>query len=45
MGLARAQEVTADGYTNDAWSKLTDGSWMTNIYIKRPAWLDGVATC
>ncbi|MEU9167399.1 NlpC/P60 family protein [Streptomyces sp. NPDC048420] len=40
-----AQEVTAEGYTNDAWSKLTDGSWMTNIYIKGPAWLDGVATC
>ena len=40
-----AQEVTAEGYTNDAWSKLTDGSWVTNIYIKGPAWLDGVATC
>ena len=41
---AHAQEVTAEGYTNDAWSKLTDGSWMTNIYIKGPAWLD-VPTC
>ena len=40
-----AQEVTAAGYTIHAWSKLTDGSWMTNIYIKGPAWLDGVATC
>ena len=40
-----AQEVTAEGYTNDAWSKLTDGSWMTNIYIKGPAWLDGVPDC
>ncbi|GAA5707251.1 hypothetical protein SM007_25965 [Streptomyces avermitilis] len=42
---AHAQEVTADGYTNDAWSKLTDGSWLTNIYIKGPAWLPGVPTC
>ena len=40
-----AQEVTAEGYTNDAWAKLADGSWVTNIYIKGPAWLDGVATC
>jgi cell wall-associated NlpC family hydrolase len=42
---AHAQTVTADGYTNDAWSRLTDGSWMTNIYIKGPAWLSGVPTC
>ncbi|WP_436849508.1 C40 family peptidase [Streptomyces avermitilis] len=42
---AHAQEVTADGYTNDAWSQLTDGSWLTNIYIKGPAWLPGVPTC
>ncbi|MEU6223510.1 C40 family peptidase [Streptomyces sp. NPDC047042] len=42
---AHAQEVTADGYTNDAWSKLTNGSWMTNIYIKGAAWLPGVPTC
>jgi hypothetical protein len=41
---AHAQEVTAEGYTNDAWSKLTDGSWLTNIYIKGAAWLD-VPTC
>jgi cell wall-associated NlpC family hydrolase len=41
---AHAQQVTAEGYTNDAWSKLTNGSWMTNIYIKGPAWLD-VPTC
>ncbi|WP_443729193.1 C40 family peptidase [Streptantibioticus parmotrematis] len=40
-----AQSVTAEGYTNDAWSKLTNGSWMTNIYIKGPAWLPGVADC
>ncbi|MEV6762746.1 NlpC/P60 family protein [Streptomyces sp. NPDC051105] len=42
---AHAQTVTAEGYTNDAWSKLTNGAWMTNIYIKGPAWLPGVATC
>ncbi|MER0450027.1 NlpC/P60 family protein [Streptomyces sp. Edi4] len=42
---AHAQTVTADGYTNDAWSRLTDGSWLTNIYIKGPAWLPGVPTC
>ena len=40
-----AQRVTAGGYTNDAWSKLSDGSWMTNIYLKGPAWLGGVPTC
>ncbi|MGW1618911.1 C40 family peptidase [Streptomyces sp. NPDC002172] len=40
-----AQRVTAEGYVNDAWSKLTNGAWMTNIYIKGPAWLPGVATC
>lgn len=40
-----AQQVTAEGYTNDAWSKLTDGSWMTNIYLKGPAWLTDVPTC
>ncbi|MEU6200828.1 NlpC/P60 family protein [Streptomyces sp. NPDC047061] len=42
---AHAQTVTAEGYTNDAWSKLTNGAWMTNIYLKGPAWLPGVATC
>ncbi|MFJ5173090.1 NlpC/P60 family protein [Streptomyces griseoviridis] len=42
---AHAQTVTAEGYTNDAWSRLTDGSWMTNIYIKGPEWLPGVPTC
>ena len=40
-----AQQVTADGYTNDAWSKLSDGSWITNIYLKGPAWLAGVPDC
>ncbi|WP_371673613.1 NlpC/P60 family protein [Streptomyces sp. NBC_00289] len=42
---AHAQEVTAEGYTNDAWAKLTDGSWLTNIYVKGAAWLPGVPTC
>ncbi|MGY5049518.1 C40 family peptidase [Streptomyces sp. 900105755] len=42
---AHAEKVTAEGYTNDAWSKLTNGAWMTNIYIEGPAWLPGVATC
>jgi hypothetical protein len=29
-----AELVTADGHTNDAWSQLSDGSWLSNIYIK-----------
>ncbi|MFE1897859.1 C40 family peptidase [Streptomyces yangpuensis] len=41
-----AEPVTAEGYTNDAWSYLPEyGAWITNIYIKGPAWLDGVRTC
>lgn len=41
-----AEVVTADGYTNDAWSYLPDyRAWVTNIYIQGPAWLDGVPTC
>ncbi|MFE2327981.1 C40 family peptidase [Streptomyces sp. NPDC059385] len=41
-----AESVTAEGYTNDAWSYLPEyGAWITNIYIKGPAWLDGVRTC
>ncbi|MFB6560357.1 C40 family peptidase [Streptomyces sp. NPDC056400] len=41
-----AQSVTAEGYTNDAWSYLPEyGAWITNIYIKGAAWLDGVPTC
>ncbi|MFD5411881.1 C40 family peptidase [Streptomyces nojiriensis] len=41
-----AQPVTAEGYTNDVWSYLPEyGSWITNIYIKGAAWLDGVPTC
>ncbi|MBT2448888.1 C40 family peptidase [Streptomyces sp. ISL-43] len=38
-----AEPVTADGYTNDAWSYLPDyQAWMTNIYIQGPAWLESV---
>jgi hypothetical protein len=40
-----AEAVTAEGYTNDAWSQLPDGSWITNIYIQGGAWLEGVPTC
>ncbi|WP_405466957.1 NlpC/P60 family protein [Streptomyces jietaisiensis] len=41
-----AQTVTAEGYTNDAWSYLPEyRAWITNIYLKGPAWLDGVPTC
>jgi hypothetical protein len=40
-----AEPVTVDGQTNDAWSQLSDGSWLTNIYIKGDAWLHGVPTC
>ncbi|MGW0390472.1 NlpC/P60 family protein [Streptomyces sp. NPDC003042] len=42
----RAQSVTSDGYTNDAWSYLPQyGGWMTNIYVKGAAWLVGVPAC
>ncbi|MFF3019041.1 C40 family peptidase [Streptomyces sp. NPDC057939] len=41
-----AETVTAEGYTNDAWSYLPEyRAWITNIYLKGPAWLDGVPTC
>ncbi|BBC31601.1 NlpC/P60 family protein [Streptomyces graminofaciens] len=41
-----AEKVTSDGYTNDVWSYLPDyKAWMTNIYIKGPAWLEGVPEC
>jgi hypothetical protein len=40
-----AEVVTAEGYTNDAWSQLSDGSWISNIYIQGGAWFDGVQTC
>jgi cell wall-associated NlpC family hydrolase len=41
-----AEQVTAEGYTNDAWAYLPDyRAWVTNIYIQGPAWLDSVPTC
>jgi hypothetical protein len=41
-----AQSVTAEGVTNDAWSYLPDYSaWVSNIYIKGGAWLDGIMDC
>ncbi|MFF8102869.1 NlpC/P60 family protein [Streptomyces sp. NPDC016640] len=41
-----AERVTSEGYTNDVWSYLPDyRAWMTNIYIKGAAWLDGVPEC
>ncbi|WP_251091782.1 NlpC/P60 family protein [Streptomyces sp. Caat 7-52] len=41
-----AEVVTAEGYTNDAWSYLPDyRAWVTNIYVQGPAWLDGVPAC
>lgn len=42
----RAQTVTSEGYTNDAWSYLPQyGGWITNIYMKGDAWLAGVPAC
>ncbi|WP_326574715.1 C40 family peptidase [Streptomyces sp. NBC_00481] len=41
-----AEKVTAEGYENDVWSYLPDyKAWVTNIYIKGPAWLEGVPEC
>ncbi|MET3984732.1 NlpC/P60 family protein [Streptomyces sp. PvR034] len=41
-----AQSLTAEGVTNDAWSYLPElGGWITNIYLKGPAWMTGVPTC
>ncbi|MFD9059920.1 C40 family peptidase [Kitasatospora purpeofusca] len=41
-----AQSVTAEGYTNDAWSYLPDyPGWISNIYIQGPAWLTDVPEC
>ncbi|MFE9019278.1 NlpC/P60 family protein [Streptomyces sp. NPDC007808] len=42
----RAQTVTSEGYTNDAWSYLPQyGGWITNIYMQGDAWLAGVPAC
>ncbi|ULR54641.1 C40 family peptidase [Streptomyces deccanensis] len=41
-----AEMVRAEGYENDVWSYLPDyRAWVTNIYIKGPAWLAGVPDC
>ncbi|MFJ8593544.1 C40 family peptidase [Streptomyces sp. NPDC093598] len=41
-----AEMVSAEGYDNDVWSYLPDyRAWVSNIYIKGPAWLDGVSDC
>ncbi|MDX2762139.1 C40 family peptidase [Streptomyces europaeiscabiei] len=41
-----AEMVRAEGYENDVWSYLPDyKAWVTNIYIKGPAWLEGVDDC
>jgi cell wall-associated NlpC family hydrolase len=41
-----AEKVNAEGYENDAWSYLPDyKAWVTNIYVKGPAWLAGVPNC
>ncbi|MEU3842759.1 NlpC/P60 family protein [Streptomyces sp. NPDC028635] len=41
-----ASSVTAEGYTNDAWSHLPDlGGWVSNIYVKGQAWLAGIPAC
>ncbi|MEZ0110524.1 cell wall-associated NlpC family hydrolase [Catenulispora sp. EB89] len=41
-----AESVTAEGITNDAWSYLPDyKAWVSNIYIKGAAWLDGIMDC
>ncbi|MEU6296258.1 NlpC/P60 family protein [Streptomyces erythrochromogenes] len=44
---ARGETVTAEGYTNDAWSYLPKyKAWISNIYINDPAaWLPGVPPC
>jgi hypothetical protein len=43
----RGDSVTAEGYTNDAWSYIPAlGGYITNIYIDHPdAWLPGVNQC
>ncbi|MFE7777043.1 NlpC/P60 family protein [Streptomyces sp. NPDC057445] len=42
----RAETVTSEGYTNDAWSYLPQyGGWITNIYLKGDAWPAGVPAC
>ncbi|MDX2646940.1 NlpC/P60 family protein [Streptomyces sp. PA03-1a] len=41
-----AESVTAEGYTNDAWSYLPEyQGWISNIYMRGDAWLSGVPSC
>jgi Peptidase family M23 len=43
-----AEMVHAEGYSNDAWSRLTSpvNGWISNIYIDHPAaWLPGIPDC
>jgi len=41
-----AEPVKAEGYENNVWSYLPDyQAWVTNIYIKGPAWLADVPDC
>lgn len=36
----------AAGYTNAVWSYLPDyAGWVSNIFVKGPEWLQGVADC
>lgn len=42
----RSEMVESEGYKNDVWSYLPDyKAWVTNIYIKGPAWLENVPEC
>ncbi|MER6563240.1 NlpC/P60 family protein [Streptomyces sp. NPDC001027] len=42
----RGERVTAEGYTNDAWTYLSNrGGWISNIFLRGPAWLPEVPTC
>ncbi|MFI6054900.1 cutinase family protein [Streptomyces violascens] len=41
-----AESVTYGGITNDAWSYLPQQQgWISNIFLKGPAWMPGVPEC
>ncbi|WP_370148036.1 cutinase family protein [Streptacidiphilus sp. EB129] len=41
-----ADPVTAGGVTNDVWSYLpAQHGWISNVFLKGPAWLQGVDQC
>ncbi|MEY9940878.1 hypothetical protein ABH932_003136 [Streptacidiphilus sp. MAP5-52] len=41
-----ADPVTSGGVTNDVWSYLpAQHGWLSNIFLKGPAWLPGVDQC